>query len=342
MGKMNIACIGAGSIGMLVTAKLAAAGADVLLIAHTDEQASLLAGAGLTLVERDAEKTMQVRAISFERLKAPGERAGAGIEKNGPFDWVLLTVKQKHIADSLLEPASRLLGDSGRLLCFQNGVGHVEAIERHVPRERLYLAVTTEGAKKLAPNRVAHTGSGITWIGPAQSGDRGQMSPPAEQKAQNLLQNALCEAGFRASLSNQMEEIVWNKLLINSVVNPLTALLRVRNGELPVGEHRIGLMRTLLDEGIAVATGAGIPTRDDLWEQLIDVCAKTADNASSMLQDLSDGRSTEIDWITGAIVRTGRRLRIPAPMHETIYRLVKAAEPAAGRDGRQERTYRGS
>lgn len=319
---MRIICVGAGSIGMLVTAKLAAAGADIALIAHTERQAAQLNAGGLVLAEGERESVHNVPAASFEYIDSRGDRSWLDFEP----DWVLLTVKQKHLTDRLLATVSGLLGRRGRLLCFQNGIGHVEKIASYVPIACIDLAVTTEGARKQSAAKVAHTGRGTTWLGtadPAQSG----ISQTAAEKAQKLMENMMNEAGFRTYLSNQMNEIVWNKLLINSVINPLTALLRIPNGELPATDRRRSLMRELLTEGIAVAEGSGVKTRENLWEQILDVCSRTAGNASSMLQDVTEGRRTEIDWINGAMLEAARKYGIPMPAHETIYKLVKAAEP---------------
>lgn len=326
---MRIVCIGAGSVGMLVTAKLAAAGADVELIARTQRQASTLNECGLTLQEGVNEKVLRVPVKSFERIDATG---GQERPDRRP-DWVLLTVKQKHLSEPLLRTASKLLGERGRLLCFQNGIGHVEKIERYVPLANIDLAVTTEGARRESDSRVVHTGSGTTWIGCADRKAESGHSRPEAEIAQKLMEKAMNEAGFPTFLSNQMNEIVWNKLLINSVINPLTALLRIRNGELPATGQRRQLMRELMTEGIAAAEGSGVRTREDLWEQLLEVCAKTARNESSMLQDVSAGRATEIEWINGAIRDAARKGNIPTPAHDTIYKLVKAAQPAE-EDGR--------
>lgn len=323
---MNIVCVGGGSIGMLMAAKLAAQYEKVVLITHTEQQSSTINNYGLTLQEDDTDTVLHVPARSFEQLTTQGAPQPLNVQP----DWILLTVKQKHLTKPLLEAVSNWLGERGKLLCFQNGIGHVETIAEYVPSTSLYLAVTTEAAKKLTSNRIAHTGVGITWIGPAfsvKSCEADNIMQLEADNSQKMMEKSMNEAGFRTFLSNQMNEIVWNKLLINSVINPLTALLRIRNGELPATVQRKQLMRQLLEEGKAVALGNGVQVRDDLWEQLLEVCAKTAANSSSMLQDLAEGRLTEIDWINGAMLERARRHRIPVPLHETIYHLVKAAEP---------------
>ncbi|MDF2721670.1 MAG: 2-dehydropantoate 2-reductase [Paenibacillus sp.] len=314
---MNIVCIGGGSIGLLLTAKLAAAGQQVMLVTHSQLQADALNGGGLTLQELDGSAAhMPVTALSFEQASMDSMLLRP--------DWILLAVKQKHVTEPLLAAVGRWLNGGGSLLCFQNGIGHVDKLAAYVPIDRLYVAVTTEGAKKLAADRVAHTGAGTTMIGPA-----GNHAAQADEW-QKMMETQMNAAGFRTHLSNQMKGIVWNKLIINSVINPLTALLRIRNGELPLTEPRRQLMRGLLAEAREAAAGEGVPTRDDLWEQIVQVCANTAANSSSMLQDVAEGRKTEIAWINGAMIGLARLRGIPMPLHETICRLIEAAEPVSG------------
>jgi 2-dehydropantoate 2-reductase len=85
-------------------------------------------------------------------------------------------------------------------------------------------------------------------------------------------------------------------------------------------------MKALFDEGCLVAHKMGIETAEDLWMQLLQVCEKTTDNQSSMMKDIAEGRTTEIDWINGALLRYAENLKIAIPAHQTIYRMVKHLE----------------
>lgn len=325
---MKLVCIGAGSVGLLLTAKLAASGTDIALVARSQRQAERLAASGLWLEDASGERNVPVSVLpSFEHIVRCAESV-AEAALGGPPDWILLTVKQQHLTEPLLSFVGKLAGDRADVLCFQNGIGHTDKIAAVVGPERVHVAVTTEGAKRLAPERVAHTGNGTTWIGAAYPTEamREAESRHDGGKLENL-REALEKAGFSPLLSNQMKEIVWNKLLINSVINPLTALLRIPNGQLPATDDRRRLMRALLDEGLALARALNVRTSGDVWEQIIGVCAATAANSSSMLQDLSEGRSTEIDWINGAMLAAAAERNVPMPVNETIYRLVKSSEP---------------
>jgi 2-dehydropantoate 2-reductase len=322
---MKWACIGAGSIGLLFAGKLAASGADLTLLTRTEKQAHALQSEGLAIHENGKKLLVRVKTEVFGRDSESGTPAeeGHSIAASNCPDWILLAVKQQHLTDGFLRRLAKLAGAHAKLLCFQNGMGHVEKISAYIPVSRIYLAITTEGARKRSDREVDHTGAGVTRIGPARNESEGVFA-----EMEILLEKMLNQAGFQTMLSKHMDEAVWRKLLINAAINPLTALLGVKNGELLRNGHAAQLMRRIAYEGAEVARASGLALAGDgdLWEQIADVCVRTADNHSSMLQDLMDGRVTEIDWITGAILEQAGKLGVPVPANETVYRLVKALE----------------
>jgi 2-dehydropantoate 2-reductase len=302
---VNILLIGAGSLGLLFAGRLASVSANVAVLAHRSAQAELLHKEGVT--------------VEDEFGSHPSVLTPEGLI--GPPDWILLMVKQKDITAALMQSLRDKSGEHTQVLCFQNGIGHVERLSTAVPLSRIWLAVTTEAAKKQSDTRVLHTGRGLTSIGPAQPEPE-----KAAQESQKKLVAALRHAGFACNLSNNMDRIIWNKLLINSVINPLTALLRVCNGQLLSTSYALALMRSLYAEGVTVAEALGIQVADDLWDQLLDVCAKTADNRSSMLQDVEAGRQTEVDWINGSLVQLAAQRGMALPVQQALYQMIKALE----------------
>ncbi|WP_248926619.1 ketopantoate reductase family protein [Paenibacillus hamazuiensis] len=310
---MRIRIIGAGALGMLLTAKLAGAGACVELVVRSAEQAERLEKEGVRISGHT--QTAFVRPVIIrgeDAVKTP----------DGEIDAIIVTVKQLHITPQFASFVSRQLTGGTIVACFQNGLGHIDTMSGHIPRERLLTAVTTEAALKLSACEVEHTGGGTTWLGFEEAG-------PAEnrfEEMQKKLIGLLLKAGFRALASNNILYNVWHKLIVNSVINPLTAILRVRNGELLATPHSEALMRTLLREASELASAKGIEPPGPSWEQLAEVCVKTADNRSSMLQDILAGRPTEIDRITGSLLREAQLLGIQLPAHETVYVMVKALE----------------
>jgi len=312
---MKIDIIGAGSVGLLLAAKLTASGMATSVVTGGEEQASQLTNHGVKLIGLDGtEADLPMKARSFAAYEE---------EENSPADWVFLTVKQQHLDKRLIAAVGRHMGPETVVLCFQNGVGHLDRLSTHVPAVRLLSAVTTEGARRLSGSSVRHTGPGVTRIGRACCPI--EVEDPLHDKLQVLVR-CLEAAGFLALASNSIQSDIWNKLLINSVINPLTSLLRVKNGELLNRASVVGLGRALLEEGVKVAGGLGIAVSDKLWARVEEVCTATAGNHSSMLQDVMAGRATEADWINGSIIAEAERLGLEVPCHRTVFALVKGLE----------------
>jgi 2-dehydropantoate 2-reductase len=241
---------------------------------------------------------------------------------------VLLAVKQTAIGDELLSALAAATPRGGAIVAFCNGIGHIERLADALPGRALAAAVTTEAALRTDGRTVLHTGRGSTFIGSAPMFDRLPPHDAEEPGRKSLidLQNRLNLAGFETSLSNNMTERVLRKLLINAVINPLTSLLRVRNGELTASPDRLATMRVLFDETVDILRLCGLETKEPLWEELLDVCSRTGRNRSSMLQDVLAGRRTEIDALNGAVCRLAERLDKPAPRNETVAALIRALD----------------
>ncbi len=322
MGRFTV--IGAGALGTLFAVRLSEAGHEVEVVVRRPERQAEIEAAGLRLVDAvpgREEKRAHAVITAFPRVSlGGGKEAFGGKGGSGPH-FILLAVKQSAITRELGLELSRRMDSSAWIVCLQNGIGHLEALAAHVPSERLLSAVTTEGAMISPAGEAVHTGRGMTWIGAAEE-ERDGVSETAQKNLVDWLQLA----GFSASVSKNISSRIWQKLLINAVINPLTALLRVPNGMLPSLPEAEKLMRALYEEGAALARALDIRLEADLWEQLLEVCRRTATNRSSMLQDMTAGRPTEIEAITGGLLREADRGGIALPTHLAIYRLVKAAE----------------
>lgn len=281
-------------------------------------------------------------------------------------DWIFLMMKQQQLNDSLLTFLDKVMNPAlpdaarARLICFQNGIGHTERLSRFIDAGRIYTAITTEGSHKMTTCQIAHKGKGQTIIGPVPSreydadhrtgavNDRQRSShvisiPQSRHEQSELLlqpvksmhvhrkteiklQSALNAAGFESYLSNQMERYIWNKLLINAIINPLTAIHRIKNGQLTESPFLLRKMTELYEEGVGLARAMEVNVAEDLWQQLLLVCQRTAGNSSSMLQDVLQGRQTEIEWINGSLIRMALQLGMSLPCHEALYDRVKLME----------------
>ncbi len=117
--------------------------------------------------------------------------------------------------------------------------------------------------------------------------------------------------------------MIYRKLLINAVINPLTAIWRIPNGELLASEGRLQLMRELFREATMVYDACGVTYDEDAWDNILEVCRITAGNISSMLADVLASRTTEIRWINGSLVEMAERTGTSVPLHRWICQLVE-------------------
>lgn len=134
----------------------------------------------------------------------------------------------------------------------------------------------------------------------------------------------LARAGVDVHFSEETDDLVMRKLLVNAVINPLTAVYGVRNGQLPADPHRLRLMRAVFEETKSVLEAArGRAFQEDLWAFVLEVCRATADNESSMLADVKAGRQTEVRWINGGVCELARAMQLAAPLNAALVTLVE-------------------
>ena len=205
----------------------------------------------------------------------------------------------------------RCLAPDGLALTLQNGLGNVEILRQALGIERVALGVTTAGATLLGPGRVRPAGTG-----PVTLQDQPQVRPLAE---------ILAQAGFTVEFVQDAQALLWGKLLINAAINPLTALLGVPNGVLLQLPSTGRLMAEAAEEAAAVAAALHLaPPYSHPFETVRAVAQRTAENRSSMLQDVQRRAPTEVDAINGAIVRLGEQTSTPTPVNRSLWLLVRA------------------
>ena len=323
---MKIDLIGAGSLGLLLAGKLAFAGNEVRLWCRGNDQVRELKEKGLTVNEEGEREALLLFKEQFEAW--PGQ-AFPDEYLQRPSDWIILTVKQKVLHTELAELLAPLRKDEPRIICFQNGSGHMEMLQKLLPKAHLYVAVTTEAAKRVSCREVIHTGKGETWVGLWPKNQANSIEEQEETEGISLIKH-LNEAGILSLLSNEVESKIYRKLLINAVINPLTAIWRIPNGELLSSQARINVMRELYEEAITIYEAAGIKWDANAWENIITVCQATAGNISSMLADVLAGRATEVRWINGNILDLAERSGIEAPAHRWVCNVVEGMNVEKG------------
>ena len=202
----------------------------------------------------------------------------------------------------------------------QNGIGADELVARHGDW-KLLTAVTFMSGTRHDDTHVEYVLDTATWVGPA----RGTTPDDAREVAALIV-----ASGLKAEAFDDLRPAQWSKLIFNATVNTVAALTGLPHDSHFAGvgdESGLGhLVRDLMDEGKAVAAAAGIPLREDPWEMNVLATQRGSAHYPSMLEDVDAHRPTEIDMITGSLVREADRLGVPVPLHKAMLRLIKAKE----------------
>lgn len=289
---MKVAVVGPGAMGCLYAAKLAQSGAECVLIDHSEERAKRLTRQGITIESAGERLTVPVRVVS---------RAPSGTS--------LVIVLTKAYATPTLS-----LPPDAAVLTLQNGLGNVETLCSMVGSQRVLAGSTSEAATLLEEGVTRHVAPGQTRFGAWTS-----CEPDAAC-------DVLKRAGFDAEITPAPGQTLWEKAAVNAGINPLTALLNVPNGKLIESRETRQLLRDLVVESAKVASTEGYRFSQSLVEYTEQVCSDTAENISSMLQDIRAGRRTEIDAISGEILRRAQLASVPAPRTRVIHQLVRGLE----------------
>jgi 2-dehydropantoate 2-reductase len=296
--KINILIVGTGALASLFAARLAQAGYQITMLGTWREGLDVIRENGVRFVDSEGyERQFNVRAINNTRDCVGVKHA-----------LVLVKAWQTERAAKQLKGC---LAEDGLAVTLQNGLGNRETLIQSLGLDRVAFGVTTTGATLLGPGLVKAGGEGPI------SFERNQALGP--------LVSALRSANFNVQIVDDALSLMWGKLVINSAINPLTALLRVKNGELLERPSAREMMGALARETaqVAIAEGIKLPFSDPI-AATEDVARKTAANHSSMLQDVLRGASTEIDAICGAVVKIAQEHAIPAPANWACFQLVKA------------------
>lgn len=293
---MDLLVVGTGALACLFAAHLAGAGLSVTMMGSWPEGLAALRQHGVRLLDLNGStQEYRVEVVDYASCHAS-------------FSKALVLVKSWQTARAARQ-LEVCLDHSGIALTLQNGFGNVETLQGVLGSYRVALGVTTTGARMLEPGYVQHTGEGKVSLG-----SRSNLAGFGE-----LLQ----DAGFQVELIADPQSLLWGKLVINAAINPLTALLRVPNGELLARPSARELMQEAASEAALVAAAKGIRLPYDDPEDAVEAVAEnTASNISSMLQDVLRGTPTEIDAINGAIIRESEKIGLLAPVNRILWRLV--------------------
>ncbi|MGE6378241.1 2-dehydropantoate 2-reductase [Peribacillus muralis] len=294
---MRIGIIGGGAIGLLFASHLSGKH-SVTVYTRTVQQASIINREGIRLIQEGESRLLD--CIMSKSLDG-------GIADQ---DLLILAVKQYQL-QHILPAINRL---DVPLLFLQNGYGHIVHLEQ-LQSQAIYVGIVEHGALRHDANTVEHTGLGLTRIA----------SFKGELDGLSLLNERIDRFPF--ARSEDYRSMLLDKLLVNAVINPLTAILQVENGVLITNVFYYQLFQELFDE---ISSILEVENKTESFEHVKTVCMATAGNRSSMLKDLENGSQTEIDAILGHILSMAKHKGKTDVMASSLFKMIKGKETLGG------------
>lgn len=304
---MRIAVVGAGAMGSIFGAGLQAAGHETYLVDVAQELVDAINADGVAVERGDDERVVEITATT-----------DAG--EIGHVDAVVFFVKCYHTA-AAAEGARALVGPDTIVASLQNGWGNGDVLAEAFGADQLVVGVTYNSGTVKGLARVGHTGVSKTFMG-AFTGSADKARPLAE---------ALESAGFETEVADTIFVEIWKKLILNAATVPTSALTGLSIA--PLGEP--GSMLDLVDDvareasAVAIAHGYDIDPEERVTT-INNLLPGGGSGKASMLQDFEANRKSEVDVISGAIVRAAAEFSIDVPLNRALYALVKGNERARG------------
>jgi len=308
---MKILVIGAGAIGSLIGGLLSREN-DVTIIGRPEQ---------VWVLKR---KGLKIEGITHGEFKP---KALSGVPKDEAYDLIIICVKSYNTEISL-EPLTSLLKHGTPILSLQNGLDNEEKILNFIRIHHLTShvigGITCHGVTYKGPGLIKHAGVGDTMIGHFGCSDDDVSN--CDDKVQKIA-HTFTRAGLEMETTDRINREIWAKTIINSAINPLTAIVGGPNGIVIDNEDLNGMVRDLIQEGVRVARAYDMDlTDEEMFDRTFKVAERTKFNHSSMYQDIKLKRRTEVDSINGALHSKAVEKGIDAPLNRSMVRLVKGLE----------------
>lgn len=300
---MRAVILGAGAMGAIFGAAIQRGGGQATLLDVNEELVAAINKLGLFVDAEDGSECVRIAATT----EAPDE----------PVDLVVVCVKCYHTR-AAAQLVSKAVGPDTVIASLQNGWGNGEALAAEFPSSRLVVGVTYNSGTVTGLGRVAHTGKGVTVVGPYDGLDLADARRVSE---------ALAAGGLDVHVDGAIRQEIWKKLILNAATLPTAAVTGLTAGELGRPGHMLDLVDVVTREAVAVARAQGHSIDvDERIEVIHNLLPKVGAGKASMLQDVEVGRRTEIDVITGAVVAAADQHAIPVPVNRALYAIVEALD----------------
>ena len=303
---MKIAVLGAGAMGSIYGGHLSLNN-DVYMVDKKQELVDKINNDGLKLFENDTDVIYNPTAVTDSK-------------NIGEVDLVILFVKSLYSRTALMEN-SHIIGGNTYVMTLQNGAGHEDIISEFIPMERIIIGTTEDNGAILDTGYVRRGGKGKTNIG---------MLVPDTNNMLEKVKKVFDSCGFDTHIYSNIQQLIWDKLFTNVSLSALTGILQVPMGFIAQDEYAWNMAVTLIKEAMAVAKAMGLDFDEtEMIERVKNTSLGSPEGRTSIYTDLSKGSPTEVNTISGAVVKAGDKVGVPVPSHKMIVNIVHAMENKA-------------
>jgi 2-dehydropantoate 2-reductase len=299
---MRITVLGSGAMGSLFGGYLSQHN-EVWLVDINHGRVDRINRDGIVVLEQGGERVFHPKAVT-------------NTADLGEMDLIIVFVKAMHSRNALAEN-QHLIGKNTYVMTLQNGAGHEETLLEFAPRARVIIGVTQHNSSITETGQIHHGGGGKTNIG-LLDGD--------SKKVQSIA-DGFSKCGFETFVSDDIKRLIWNKLFLNVSASVLTAVLQVKLGYLLDDEHGWFLVERLVREAVNVAIADGMEfVAEEVLADIKMLLGNAREGYTSIYADIHNGICTEVDTISGSIIKEAKRHGVLVPSHEFVVELVHALE----------------
>lgn len=300
---MKIAVIGAGAMGSIYGGHLSQKH-DVCIVDTNNAIVEAINANGLKIEENGQVNTYYPRAVT-------------STENETPADLVIVFVKAI-FSKAALEGNKNLIGENTHLMTLQNGAGHEDLLSEFVKQDKVIIGTTEDNGAVLGAGHVRRGGTGKTNVGMLCEDKDGFL---------NEVKAAFDECGFTVAIHENIQKLIWEKLFTNVSLSAVTGIMQIDMGEIYANPHAWEMTKQLIHEAILTAKAAGLEFNEEEWtEKVKQMSVNNPNGCTSIRADLRDGRKTEVNTITGAVIKFAEKYGCDVPTHKFVRNMVHAME----------------
>ena len=300
---MRIAVIGAGAMGSIYGGHLSQNN-EVYLVDTAAQVVEHVRKEGIKIQENGEDVIYHPQAVTSTE----------GLE---PVDLVILFVKSL-FSRAALSGNQGLIGPDTYVMTLQNGSGHEDILGEFVGQDHIVIGTTEDNGAVLGLGHIRRGGEGNTNVGMLVE-DKDGFLPK--------LKEAFDCCGFNVKIHANIQQLIWDKLFTNVSLSAVTGILQVDMGYIASNEYAWAMTRRLIKEAVAVAKAMGLEADEEAIAAKVRKTSEMSPNGcTSIRADLRDGRKSEVDTISGSVVRAAAKVGVPVPSHEFVVNMVHALE----------------